>query len=236
MYTLFVTNNTAPSGWISTKLKPMEKKKCWFYNKLTLGAGCSFRPNDVLSFSFKPSYTSALNSLQWVTLISEQDKPEYIFGRVKFNQASLELRLNYSITPNLSIQYYCQPFIAAGKYSHFKEITNPMASKYTDRFHQFTSNEIQKDETRNIYQVENEQNGELDYEFQNPDFNEKQLISNLIIRWEYFAGSTIYLVWSQNRSGLVHTGSFDLSDNINELTSLFPHNIFLLKISHRFSF
>jgi hypothetical protein len=38
------------------------------------------------------------------------------------------------------------------------------------------------------------------------DFNVRSWRSNLVLRWEYRRGSTLYLVWQQNRSAEAATG------------------------------
>ena len=55
----------------------------------------------------------------------------------------MSLRLNYNITPDLTIQYWGQPFLAAMDYSEYKMVTDPKAEDLQDRFHTYTENEIQ---------------------------------------------------------------------------------------------
>ena len=57
----------------------------------------------------------------------------------------MTVRLNYSLTPDLSVQFYGQPFIASGKYSRFKRITDPKTRDYSMRYHVFTDGEISRD-------------------------------------------------------------------------------------------
>ncbi len=108
-----------------------------------------------------------------------------------------------------------------------------MAANYQDQYHTFTNDEISFDKDTDTYTVVEK---DVSYSFENPDFSFFEFRSNLVFRWEYIPGSTAYLVWSQGRTGDHPNGEFSLSDNINRLTSLTPHNIFLLKISYRFSF
>jgi hypothetical protein len=84
--------------------------------------------------------------------------------------------------------------------------------------------------------VDENQDGQSDFSFFTPDFNFIQVRSNLILRWEYIAGSEIYLVWSQ---GVIPNAFGDLDTPL--VRSLFdnvfdhqPHNIFLVKLSYRF--
>jgi len=68
-----------------------------------------------------------------------------------------------------------------------------------------------------------------------PDFNDVSLNSNLVLRWEYLPGSTLFLVWSQGRQG--SDGTFDTTflDNLRYTSRLPSENVFLLKISYWFS-
>ncbi|MBW6533482.1 MAG: hypothetical protein K0B11_00600 [Mariniphaga sp.] len=66
------------------------------------------------------------------------------------------------------------------------------------------------------------------------DFNVKEFLSNMVVRWEYQPGSTVFLVWSQTRSDFKNDGSFDFSRDFEGLFNEKPHNIFLLKFSYRF--
>jgi hypothetical protein len=67
------------------------------------------------------------------------------------------------------------------------------------------------DADNNRYLVDEDRDGITDYSFDNPDNNYDQFLSNLVLRWEFRPGSTVYLVWSQTRSYSDETGSFSLS-------------------------
>jgi hypothetical protein len=66
------------------------------------------------------------------------------------------------------------------------------------------------------------------------DFNFRQFRSNLVARWEYRPESLIYLVWTQSRTGRVDNGSFAFTNDIDGLFSVYPYNVFLVKLSYRF--
>jgi hypothetical protein len=85
----------------------------------------------------------------------------------------------------------------------------------------------------NVYSVDDNVDGVADYSFRKPDFNVKTFLSNLVLRWEYQPGSTVYLVWSQNRSGYANDGSFEASRDIASLFNESAYNIFLIKFSYR---
>jgi hypothetical protein len=67
----------------------------------------------------------------------------------------------------------------------------------------------------------------------NQDFNQTFLNSNIVLRWEYLPGSTIYLVWSHG-STFAEPGGFynTLGDEFNRTFNTPPNNVFLLKISY----
>jgi hypothetical protein len=137
-----------------------------------------------------------------------------------------------NITPDLSIQYWGQPFLASGKYSEFKRITNSRADNYFDRFSLLDNNELTYLNTDEQYQVSGQAGNRL-YTFDQPDFNVKEFLSNMVVRWEYLPGSTIYLVWSQTRHQSVTNGNFDFRNDMTDLFNNRPYNIFLLKMSFR---
>ena len=110
-----------------------------------------------------------------------------------------------------------------------------MADSYKDRFHVYTSAEKSFDES-NIYFDENS-DGTVDYSTGKRDFNIQEFLSNLVLRWEYNPGSSVYLVWSQTRNYSNNTGVMDYFDNIGDLFNRdnnIPHNVFLVKFSYRF--
>ena len=64
---------------------------------------------------------------------------------------------------------------------------------------------------------DSDEDGEFDYAFNNPDFNYKSLNTNLVLRWEYKPGSSLFLVWSSGRSDDESIGPFNLSKNSKTL-------------------
>jgi hypothetical protein len=68
------------------------------------------------------------------------------------------------------------------------------------------------------------------------DFNFKQFRSNLVMRWEYRPGSTLFLVWGQGREqGNQDLGNFRGWRDYQNLFSAHPANTFLIKASYWFS-
>jgi len=195
-----------------------------------------YRPVNTLTISAEPEWSRTMNKMQYVTtasLTSGVNTPRYIFGTIDQKILSMSLRVDYNITPDLTIQYWGQPFFGSGKYSDFKRITDPVADELSDRYHNYTDSEISySDET---YFIDEDQDSLIDYEFGNSDFTVSEFLHNLVVRWEFLPGSTAYLVWSQTREYYAGDGLFDLGSQSNYLfTHNKPHNVFLLKFSYRF--
>lgn len=164
-----------------------------------------------------------------------QGNDRYVFASMRQETLGLPFRINVGITPDMTIQYYGQPFIAAGEYYDYKIITDPKADAFTGRFRNYEPSQISYDSESESFSIDEDNNGSGDYSFSKPDFNAFHFISNLVLRWEYRPGSSVYLVWSQNRSDSRSLGRFNPGSDFDYLSTIFPHNVFLIKISYRFS-
>ena len=204
-------------------------------NSYNISPGLLLRPSDAFSFSFYPFYDYNRNDLQYVETIESDSDNHYVFGRINQKTLGMVIRFTYCITPDLTIQFYGMPFVSAGTYTHLKEITDPRADVYDDRFHTFSDEEINYLDDDEIYQVDLDRDENTDYTFDKPDFNFRQFRSNLVIRWEYTPGSTLYLVWSQNRTGFENMGDFSIGGDMRDLFDVPPHNVILLKLNKWFS-
>jgi hypothetical protein len=198
-------------------------------------ASATFKPGKSFSVSLSPSYSTRENKMQYITTQYYGEESRYILGTISQKIAMMSVRINYNITPELTIQYWGQPFLASMDYRDFKMITDPKADKFTDRFHTFQGTEISYNPVDNFYSVDENKDGSEDYSFDNPNLNVNEFLSNLVARWEFRPGSTLFLVWSQSRDYYDTAGKFEFRDN---LTNLFseerPSDIFLIKFTYRF--
>ena len=196
-----------------------------------VGSSFTYRPMDKVNVALSPSYSKSTYGLQYIGQRSYHGQPRYLLGTIRQEVISFSFRLNYTLLPDLSIQYWGQPFMAAGNYSEFKYVTDPMGSNYADRFARYGPDQILLAD--GFYHVDENLDGGVDYHFRKPDFRFREFLSNLVIRWEYSPGSSLYLVWGQNRMGAEGNGSLDYFRDLDELFSEKPHNTFLLKFSYR---
>ncbi|HUP87739.1 MAG TPA: DUF5916 domain-containing protein [Longimicrobiales bacterium] len=164
-----------------------------------------------VSWEFASRYQKNQDNTQWVTNrgVIGADSTHYVFGHLNQDLLSFSARLNYTVTPTLSFQYYAEPFVSTGRYSNLRELSGtPRASDYDARFRP-TSQAV------------------------NADFNVKSFNSNAVVRWEYRPGSSLYVVWQQGRSqGDRNRGTFDASRDYRDLFGTVPNNTFLVKASY----
>ena len=199
-------------------------------------AGLTYQPINALRISLSGSYGYDFRKQdQFVTNENYNDGIRSIVGGLKQETIRFTGRLTYNITPDLTLQYYGQPFITRPLYDNFAYVSDPLAKQYNDRFTTFVPGQIIFD--NNVYSIDENRDGIIDYSFRKPDFNFVQFRSNMVLRWEYKPGSEFYLVWSQSNT----------ADAFNELdTPIFrslvdnafagdaSRNIFLVKATYRF--
>lgn len=229
------------NAWISTgdqrkvstrfSLSRSRSKEDTYRKRDSYDLQLSYQPTKSLRASLSTNYLKNNSELQYVTQIDNDADTRYLFGSIDQRVLSFSLRLNYNITPDLTIQFWGQPFIAAGSYNNFKHITDPRAAIYDHRFRLFNDNEIHLNDDE--YQITENSGLRESYSFDNPDFNIKEFLSNLVVRWEYQPGSTVFAVWSQSRSDYLNQGSFDFNRDLDDLFQVPSHNVFLIKFAHR---
>ena len=196
--------------------------------------GMTYQPINAFTISLSPNFVINKSKTQYVTETDFSGTPRYIMGELSQRTLNATVRLDYNINPNLTIQYYGQPFISKGTYKSFNKVTNPTAEYYGDRFALFQPNQIGFVAGENEYSVDENNDGTTDYTFENPDFSQVSFNSNLVVRWEYIPGSEIFLVWSQGIFGNANTRD-DLFSGINDqIFNRKPENIFLIKATYRF--
>ncbi len=182
-----------------------------------------------LEFSVEPVFMSSVNPRQYVSTISNAGGStygeRYVFSEIKRYTLLTRFRLNFAFTSDLTVEYYAEPFVSNGNYSHFGELKT--AGTNDLKYYGEEGTNIFYD--GKMYWVED---GESNFGFSNPDFHILSFRSNLVLRWEYIPGSTIYLVWQQNKSGFENiAGKVDLNTMMDSYTAKGVNSI-TLKVSY----
>ena len=136
----------------------------------------------------------------------------YTFAHLDQRTLSLTWRLDYTITPNMTLQVFAEPFVSKGTYSDVRELKDPRAAQYQDRYQPYADSAVAA----------------------NPGgFNYKQFRSNVVFRWEYRPGSTLFLVWQQGRQDYLSAqGDRSFGGDLSDLFGLRADNTLLVKASY----
>ncbi|HKK42679.1 MAG TPA: DUF5916 domain-containing protein [Bacteroidales bacterium] len=196
-----------------------------------LNINVQYKPTNYLMVAFGPQSSTSDDNLQYITTVNYNNGKRYVFSTIHQKTISASFRVNINLLPDLSIQYWGQPFLASGKYSEYKYITNPTATRYIDRYHVYSGTQISGN--GNGFNVDENCDGKTDYQLGVSNFSYQSFMSNLVVRWEYSPGSSVFFVWNQTRNGYDNSGNLD-SDCLNSLFKMKPVNIFLIKFSYRF--
>ncbi len=184
---------------------------------LSLQPEADFRIADRWTGSLGVNFSRNRSDNQWYGNFTDTalvGVTHYTIAHLEQRTMSLLLRVNYTASPTLTLQIYASPFVSKGMYTNVRELNDPRARNYDDRFRAYGDTAVTNHP------------GGFDVKF----FN-----SNTVLRWEYQPGSTLYLVWSQGRSdfdGVFGTRSF--TDDFRQLFRAPANNTFLLKVSHWF--
>ncbi|HYH78561.1 MAG TPA: DUF5916 domain-containing protein [Longimicrobium sp.] len=211
----------------------------WYYGA---NATVTVKPVPALRLSLGPSYSHELNRLQFVTRADDATASHFfgqraVFADLEQNTLSMNTRLNWTFTPTLTLELFAQPFVFAGDYSNFKEFTGPRTTETREYGTDFGS--ICLDAASNRYTADPNGNcaapggpSAQALSFDNPDLNVRSLRGNAVLRWEYRPGSTLFLVWQQQRAGGEVFGDFSFSRDANAIFRQRPDNIFVIKASY----
>ena len=179
----------------------------------SLGPEIDYKVLGRFSSVFQFNWSHDIRDNQFYRKITDTTGLHYTFAHLDQHTTSVTARLNYTFTPDISLQTYLQPFVSKGTYSNVRQLSvTPRADNYDDRYAPYINPPVTT----------------------NPGgFNFKALASNVVFRWEYKPGSTLFAVWNQGRQGFVPLeGAKDFQGDVRDLFNLHPANTFLVKVSY----
>jgi len=171
----------------------------------------TWRPTPATSVSVGFRYNTNDDDSQWVA--NEEvagGEVRYVFGRLTQRTAAFTFRVNYTMTPDLSLQSYAEPFVSAGDYAHYKRLVDGRAARYEDRYRPY------------------------DYP-ESADFTIRSFRTTNVLRWEYRPGSALFFVCQQSREGELDAGRFNFGRDFRGVFSTPAQNVFLVKLSYWFN-
>ncbi|MBL8983117.1 MAG: carbohydrate binding family 9 domain-containing protein [Gemmatimonadetes bacterium] len=171
----------------------------------------AIRPSTRLQLNVSTGFTRGTDQTQWLGNFVSGGALHHTFARLTHRTISASLRVNYTVTPDLTFEFYGQPFVATGRYDQVRELSDrPEADAYADRFRPF----VPPADVPLAFRV-------------------LQLRTNAVWRWEYLPGSTLFVVWSQGRDGADERAEpHAIRDDYDALFRQRPNNTLLLKVAH----
>ncbi len=203
---------------------------------LKVTPGLALKPAANIFIQLSPSYRTNEDAAQYVTAVPDPTATSfygtrYVFGFVRTKTISLDTRINWTFTPNLTLQLYAQPFIASGNYSSFREFAAPRTGRKLVYGRDVGT--IDYDVPSNSYQVDPDGAGPArSFTFTNPDFTDTSLRGTAVLRWEYRPGSTLYFVWTQQRSGEAPDGEMGFGSAFHQIGRDRATNVFQIKATY----
>ena len=202
-------------------------------HSLEVSGSLTMQPGPQWQLSIRPVYERQVDTQQYVTTIPGGGEAtfgsRYVFADVDRSTYSTQFRLNYTFKPDLTLDFYGEPFAASGRFDQIGELA--AARTRTRRLYGTDGTTV----TTLADGSQRVTDDATSFLLRNRDFNVESFRSNLVLRWEWRAGSTLYLVWQQDRQ-LEEMASTPVS--LADMFSSFGRrgdNFFAIKASFWFS-
>jgi hypothetical protein len=214
------------------------------------GIDVRWRPAPRFELSAEPGLTLRSAGDQYVAAFEDAGFDatygrRYLFGDLDRRTLSMDTRVAVTFTRDLTLQLFAQPLLDAGRFTAYKQLAAPA----TFQFHRFQrgdpvdhsgdgridgchGGDICLHDGRQY--VDATGDGRADHIFADRDFNVVSLRGNAVLRWEYRPGSTLFLVWQQQRFDRRPFGTFDPVRAPRDLLDLHPDNVFIVKLNYWF--
>jgi len=179
--------------------------------------------NDRFSITSRTIFDNTIDHHEYIR------NTKYLVGTIDRNTISSTLRFEYYISPEISLQYYGNPYASTGKYENFREVAEADNKSLNLRYNNLQST-LQPD---NYYQLT--KNGLPAYRIENPDIKRQEFNSNLVGRWEFRPGSTLYLVWTNTRFEESNQLDQSIWKSFGNIWKVQSQNVFMVKFSYWFS-
>ena len=137
----------------------------------------------------------------------------------------MEYRLGLTLKPDVNLDIYAEPFAASGRYYDYGELLEPASRERLKYGTDGTFLGVNPDGSQVVTA------GGSTFTLRNRDFNTLSFRSNVVLRWEWRIGSTLYVVWQQDRANTETLGTrVSVGDAFRSLTAP-GANIILIKTS-----
>ena len=168
----------------------------------------------------------------------------HLFATLVQTEIAMETRVEVAFTPDLSLQAFAQPLISANDFDQYKQLRRPESFDFV-RFQEGQAvtgaGGIACQEGRTCVRdgerfIDFQGDGTTDFSFPNRDFNFRSLVGQVVLRWEYMPGSTLFVVWREDRGSQALTGDINVGSDLYDLFRTGSQDRFIVKLQHFFDF
>jgi hypothetical protein len=163
------------------------------------------QPSAQLQVSLGTSYRAARTVAQWITNrdVNQDGVIDHVYGRLRRNVIDVTGRATYGFSRDMTLEVFLQPFVAVGDYTDIRRLARPSSFEFEPAT--LTTN---------------------------PDFNRKSLRGNVVMRWEYVRGSTLYFVWNMSTLDLERPGVFTPGRDLRSVFGADGTHVVMVKMSY----
>lgn len=234
-------------GWFQIATDPRRRVNTFFTvtgdvehdtpgSTFSVAVGPTFRPSPSWNVSLRAAWSRTLNSQQYVATRIAEGERHYVLGRIDQSVLALVTRLDVTFSSDLTLELFAQPFVSSVRYLDFKRVGDAHAASTEQRWINYTDEQLRavsESEERVTWGYFAETADEdPTYTFADPGFNLRSLRGNAVLRWEYRPGSTIFLVWQQNRRDVGFGKPLDPVADLRSLGSAAGDHVLLVKVSY----
>ena len=192
-----------------------------------------FKPADNWSVTINPGWTRARSSAQYLDAIPDPLATatfgnRYVFADLVEQELGLAVRANVTFTPRLTLELYARPFFGTGRFDNPKELVGARKFEFA-RYEDIGTVDAEDHE----WTIDPDGAGPAEeFELEDDDFTFRSLRGNAVLRWEWRPGSTLFLVWQQERESEVALGDLRLGREFRRLGATPPRNVVMFKVSY----
>ena len=203
------------------------------------------KPADNLEIRVGPDLNRVRNPAQYVTSVSDPTATatfgrRYVFAALDQTTLGIETRLNVTFTPRLTLEIYAQPFVATNDFGALKELRAPRTFDFA--VYGVDAGTATRDSAGRTTVDPDGAGPARAFGVDDRDFTLASLRGNAVLRWEWRPGSTLYVVWQQERAeqlgGVEATlrgrelGRLAFTDDFADLMRVRPVNVLMFKVSY----
>ncbi|MEO8620865.1 MAG: DUF5916 domain-containing protein [bacterium] len=177
----------------------------------TLSANIDSRVVDHVRIELGATVENDDRAWQLVGLTRDSTGTHDILARLHQRTASIIMRTDVSFSSRLTLQLFAQPLVGTATYADYGTVVNARAEDALQRVRALPG---------------------LPAGLADPSFGTRDLLGNAVVRWEYRPGSALFVVWSQQRSGLSDGRTWTIGDAARGLARAPMTNVLQVKWSY----